>query len=346
MHFVSIRCEGNPSVKASWGSLGHPLKSACRIALAFACAILPMTQGAFAQSTTSVRDIEVADYRSYLPETHSVRRALHLFAETAQAKSQGQLRIRVLPGTVPGTPMDQIQALREGKEGAPQAMLVAATGLAALQKDFELFDLPYAVQDEKRVDAIVNGEQGREIFSTLPAVGLVGLGWMENGFRQISTAHTQIQAADDLKGMAVRTLPTPTSTAAFDAWGAKAVSIPASKVYESLRAGAVEGQEGFVTQLVQSRLYEVQKHLWLTNHSYGAQILVINADVWQELTPAEQGWLQEAALEASAKQRAWSREEVRQAMSSLESLGMTIHPMAPETIEALANATEILRASN
>jgi TRAP-type C4-dicarboxylate transport system substrate-binding protein len=89
-----------------------------------------MAQGAFAQSVVPVRDIDVAHYWSYLPETHSVRRALHIFAEAEQVKRNGPLRIHVLPGTVPGTPADQIQAVCVGREGAPRVMLAAATGLA------------------------------------------------------------------------------------------------------------------------------------------------------------------------------------------------------------------------
>src|SRR5690606_13792051 len=115
----------------------------------------------------------------------------------------------------------------------PHIMLVAATGLAGLKQEFELFDLPYAVIDEEQVDAVVEGEQGREILSSLSSLGLVGLAWMENGFRQLSTARTTLQSADDLKGTAVRTLPVSTSTMTFEAWGAQPVSIPASQVYES-----------------------------------------------------------------------------------------------------------------
>lgn len=316
-------------------------------AMAVACSALSVANGAPDSSPAPARELQVADYRSYLPETHSVRRALHAFAQAVQHSSSGQLRIQVLPGTVQGTPAEQILAVRQGGQNVPHLMLLAATGLADLHQDFALFDLPYAVPDEAQADAIMDGEQGRALFSRLPSLGLVGLGWMENGFRHISTRSTELRAAADLNGLAVRTLPTPISTATFEAWGAKPVSIPASRVHEALLSGTVEAQEGFVTPLLQGRLHEVQKHLWLTGHSYGAQALVINADAWRTLTPAEQGWLQDAALAASRQQRAWARDEARQTLDSLASLGMTVHEVSPGMKQDLANATlDMRRESN
>jgi len=338
MRFVPLGHMGMRLAKLACQALTRDLVPGRLAALAFACSALPMAHGASASPSVPARELQVADYRSYLPETHSVRRALHAFAETVQDRSHGRLRVQVLPGTVPGRPAEQIQAVRQGGQGVPHVMLLAATGLADLHEDFALFDLPYAVPTEAQVDAIMDGEQGGALLSRLPPLGLVGLGWMENGFRHISTRSTELRTAGDLSGLAVRTLPAPASTATFQAWGARPVSLPASRVHEALRSGAVEAQEGFVTSLLQGRLHEVQKHLWLTGHSYGAQVLVINADAWRTLTPEEQAWLQEAAQAASRQQRIWAREEVRQDLDSLASLGMTVNEVSPEMVEDLANA--------
>lgn len=300
--------------------------------------------GVHAQASAPVLQLSVADYRSYLPPGHSVRQALQDFAGAVARTSQGQVEVAVLPGTIAGNPREQIEALRQAKPGVPQLMLLAATGLSDLERQLEIFDLPYAVRDEAQVEAIVEGAQGQALLASLKAHGLVGLAWMENGFRQVSTAGAQLEHAADFKGLKIRTLPAPASQQAFAAWGAQPVALAAAQVHSALRAGSVQAQEGFVTQLVQSRLYEVQQHLWLTNHSYGAQALVVRADVWQGLNAAQKDVVSEAARAAARMQRSRSRIEVRDALEFLASQGMQIHAVPRETVDALADSTRHLRA--
>ncbi|ANY15073.1 hypothetical protein AW878_19685 [Bordetella pseudohinzii] len=314
-----------------------------RRALALACGMALGAAQIGAQAVGAPIELGVADYRSYLPETHSLRMALHAFARQVETNSGGRLHVRVWPGAPAGSPQDQIQALRTAAPGAPDIMVVAATGLAGLSPDFELFDLPYALRDDASVDAIFDGGVGQRLLASLAPAGLVGLGWMENGFRQLSSSQARIQGLADFKGLAVRTLPTAVSTQAFSAWGARPVSLPASGVHAALRSGTVQAQEGFVTQLLDSRLYEVQRHVWLTNHSFGAQVLVMNAAAWRGLSEADARALKEAAIAASREQRAGSRAEARQALAELSSRGMQVHRMPPRTLEDLADATADVR---
>ncbi len=341
MRFGAFRPFGKPLLR-SVADVGA-WRPAVRAAVAMACVIMSVAAQAPAHAADAPRELGVADYRAYLPETHSVRVALHAFADKVRADSGGRLRIRVWPGTVAGSPESQIRAVRDAAEGAPDIMVVAATGLAGLSPGFERFDLPYEVRDDAAVDAIFDGAAGDGLLAALPSAGLVGLGWMENGFRQLTSSRALIQRPDDLKDIAVRTLPSPTSARAFAAWGARPVAVPASGVYEALRSGGVEAQEGFTTQVLQSRLYEVQKHLWLTRHSFGAQVLVMNAAVWRGLDDADARILREAAQAAAREQRAASRAETAQALAKLRSLGMLVHEVPAQTLQALADATASLR---
>ncbi|QIL79625.1 TRAP transporter substrate-binding protein [Diaphorobacter sp. HDW4A] len=314
-----------------------PTRAADCMRTATACSLFGMAlaSAAHAQTTANVQHLSVSDYRAYLPESHSVRKALHQFAAHVASTSGGKLQVDVLPGTVPGSPAQQIAALRLGKADAPQIMLVAATGLADLQRNFELFDQPYAVRDVSQVEAIVEGAQGRALLDSLSEHGLVGLAFMENGFRQLSTTKAILRDASDLRGMTVRTLPTKTSTDTFTAWGAVPVAIPASAVRGAIEGGQVEAQEGFVSQLLQTQLFEVQKHLWLTGHSYGAQVLVVQQSTWQSLGAAQRSWLKEAAEKAARVQRMRAREEDAQALKAVEHAGMQVHRIPPDLTSSL-----------
>ena len=296
-----------------------------------------------AQPESTVQRLSVADYRSYLPESHSVRRALQEYAAEVALRSQGRMIVDVLPGTLAGSPAQQMQKLRQGGSDVPQVMVLAATGLSDLDPPFELFDLPYAVRDDHQFESIVNGVQGKKLLQGLAQHELIGLAWMSNGFRQLSTSSATLESADDLRGLRIRTMPAAASIAAFEAWGAQPEAIAASEVRNALETGRLDAQEGFVSLMLQGRVQEVQKHLWLTHHSFGAQVLVVNQTFWRSLNDAQKAWLQQAATKVAGEQRLRVRDDDLQALNVLEQAGMKIHRLKPEVIDALADATKALR---
>ncbi|QXZ08199.1 DctP family TRAP transporter solute-binding subunit [Comamonas sp. Y33R10-2] len=293
-----------------------------------------------AQSTSQLR---VADYRAYLPETHSVRQALNSLSMLVNERSSTALQVKVLSGTVPGNPSQQINALQAGEAQTPEIMLVAATGLAELDDSFSLFDLPYALRNSAEVDALIDGSKGEALFKRLEAHGLVGLAWMENGFRVLTTSDQDLVSLQDFHGLKLRSLPVATSVETFKAWGAMPVAIPVSQVREALLSKKIVAQESFITSVQQNKLYEVQNKLWLTNHSYGAQVLVINAKAWSALSTLQQDVLNKAAQQVASQQRIAARKEDAQVLETLKSQGMQIHMVSHELVQKLSDATKNMR---
>ncbi|EJS88536.1 hypothetical protein AAUPMC_13091, partial [Pasteurella multocida subsp. multocida str. Anand1_cattle] len=70
-----------------------------------------------------------------------------------------------------------------------------------------------------------------------------------------------------------------------------------------VRTRAVDAQEHPVGIVWSAKLYEVQKHLSLTNHGYTPLIVVMNKAKFDGLSPALQSAILEAAKEAGAYQR-------------------------------------------
>lgn len=304
---------------------------------------LTLTGHGHAQSPDPVRRLDVADYRAYLAEDHSVRQGLVRFSALVAVKSRGNLLVHVRKDTVPGSPSAQIDAVRHGSAGAPALMLFAATGLASLQKELGMFDLPYALRNAGQVEAVVNGPIGDRLLARLVPSGLVGLSWWENGFRQVTTSTDPVRAAADFRALTMRVVPEPVFTESFRALGAQTKALPVSRLYEALKAGDVNAQEGFESLILQGRLYEVQKHLSVTNHSYGAMVLAVNAQVWSGLPETDRQWLREAAVEAGREQRSWARDEAVRTRGQLRAHGMQIHELTPAASRAMVAATEPVR---
>ncbi len=55
-------------------------------------------------------------------------------------------------------------------------------------KELNLFALPFFFSSYKALDAVENGEVGKQLFKIIEEKGVVGLGWAENGFRELTNS--------------------------------------------------------------------------------------------------------------------------------------------------------------
>lgn len=290
------------------------------------------------------RQLEIADYRAYLAEQHPVRQGMRKFAEEVAAASGGSLRVTVRTDALPGSPARQLAALQAGSAGAPALMLVAGTGLAPLEPGFRLLDLPFLVRDAEQADALLGGAFGAALLGRLAPSGLVGLAWWENGFRQITSSKGPVRGAQDLRGLNVRVIDEPVFAETFEAFGARPVPLAFGELHAALRAGRVDAQDNFISQILAGRLHEVQSSLSLTNHSYSPLVLVAHAGTWNSLSRAQQRVLRAAALEAGRVQRAAARAEAKSALASLAGQGLAVITLAPAELARLEALSAPLRA--
>jgi tripartite ATP-independent transporter DctP family solute receptor len=304
--------------------------------------VLLSTHTAIAQ-TSGVRELDIADYRSYLAADHPARQGMRKFADLVGAGSAGKLHVNVRSEALPGSPGKQIAAFQAGAPDAPALMLVAATGLAAVSKEFGVLDLPFLVRNEKQADALLDGAFGDALLGRLAAGGLAGLGWWENGFRQMTTSGAPIIRADGLQGLRFRVIGEPVFIETFRAMGANPVPLPFGELYAALKSKSVDAQDNFYSQILAGRLHEVQSSLAVTNHSYSAMVLVANAKFWGGLTATERRVLKTAAIEAGRFQRHIARDEGRQARAQLIAHGMVINELAPSEMRKLLELTEPIR---
>lgn len=283
----------------------------------------------------------VADYRNYLPESHPVPQALQQLAHAVTQK--GTHTLTVIPPSITSSPRAQIQALQDNAPQAPTLMLAAASGLAEVDPSFAWFDDPYAVKDALQAEQFYASDKARAMLQSLHKYGLHGLAWLENGFR-IITADRPLTGLQDLKGLRIRTVPILQSRQLFEALGAQPVSIPANQVLTALRAGQLPAQESFVTQVLQQNLQQYHNHLWLTQHSYGAQVLLMPLAQWQQLPPQVQQHLQTQAIKVAHNQRQQMRQFDQQALAQLAAQGMRLEQPSEALMQTLYDATQHLRA--
>ena len=251
------------------------------------------------------------------------------FADLVKEKSGGKVTVRVFPGGTLGGDIQTISAL----QGGTIEMTVMNAGLlAGVVKDFVVVDFPFLFDTPQEADAVMDGPVGTALADKLPGKGLIGLGYWELGFRQLTNSRRPVATVGDIAGLKIRVVQSPIYVDLFNALGANAVPMPFPEVYTALETKTVDGQENPAPSILTAKLNEVQKYLTLTRHTYNPQIVMISKRLWDKLNEDERKILQEATLEARDYQRTVAREQDGKAIEALKAEGMTVGELPAEEV--------------
>jgi TRAP-type C4-dicarboxylate transport system substrate-binding protein len=110
----------------------------------------------------------------------------------------------------------------------------------------------------------------------------------------------------------------------INAFGGAATPISTGEIYTALQQGVVDGAENNPPTFYLSRHYEVAKNYSLNEHTMVPDILLISTRVWEDLTPQEQQWLQEAADESAVVQRKLWQEAEEEALREVKKAGVEV----------------------
>jgi len=161
------------------------------------------------------------------------------------------------------------------------------------------------------------------------------LGYYELGFRNMSNGKRPINKLADIEGLKLRVIPNPINVDWVKALGANPTPLPFPELYAALEQKAVDGQENPVATINSAKLYEVQKHLVMTNHQYNPQSVLISKKFYDTLSAAEKKIVEEALAESVKFQRAQSRNQVASITENLKKNGMQITTLPAAEMTAL-----------
>ncbi len=254
------------------------------------------------------------------------------FADIVAAKSGNKLQVKLFPGGTLGGDLQTVSAL----QGGTVEMTVLNAGILAAQaKEFEVYDFPFLFATPQEADAITDGPFGQKLLAKLQDKNLVGLGYWELGFRNLTNSKRPINKVEDIAGLKIRVIQSPMYIDLFTALGANATPMPVPEVYPALEQKAVDGQENPVTTIRSSKFAEVQKHLAITRHVYNPQAVLVSKKLWDQLSAAEKKILTDAMAEATTFQRQLSRAQSDEALADLKKAGMQVTEFSPAELQRL-----------
>jgi len=231
--------------------------------------------------------------------------AAERMAAQLRERSNGRIEMRVAGSAQLGDDAAMLTALRTGtldmsvnSQGASSAVLPE---LAAL-------GLPFLFPNPAAAYKVVDGPIGAELARRFEGVGLIALGWWDNGIRHTTNSKRPINQPADLRGLKIRTPPDPMTIDIFQALGAATQQINFNELYVALQQGVVDGQENPLANIQSAKLYEVNRFISLTGHKWESNPVLVSRIAWGRLRPDDQRLLREVAKEAEAQQRTLSQE--------------------------------------
>jgi tripartite ATP-independent transporter DctP family solute receptor len=272
------------------------------------------------------------------PQGQSVTR----FAEIVSQKSEGKIKVRLFAGGALGNDVTMISALQGGTQEMTIPDTSTLVGISGL-KDFGLINLPFLFQNGQEADKLLDGPFGQKLMAKLPEKGLIGFGFWENGFRQVTNSRRPIAKAEDFAGLKLRVIQNPLFIETFRELGANAVPMPFTEVYTALETKTIDGQENPLATILASKFYEVQKYAVQSNHIYSVWAFLMSKRFWDRLTPDEQALIVEAANEAKDFERKTIRAFETTALDELKSKGLEISSLTEAETTKLRDKTKAVR---
>lgn len=258
--------------------------------------------------------------------------AVQRFKALAEQRSHGRIEVLHFPSAQLYGDHDELQALQLGAVEmlAPSLSKFGPIGFP----EFELFDLPFLFHDAEHVRRITDGAVGRRLLKSLSRHGLIGLGFFDNGFKQMS-ANRPLLGPADFKGLRMRIQASRVIAAQMRALGAQPVTLGFSETRRALAQGVVDGTENPVSNFWTQDMHEVQSDLTRTEHGYLGYAVITNQRFWASLPDDDRTMLAQALREATDYGNQIADAQNSKALAALSVSGTTrIHtPSAAQRAE-------------
>jgi len=270
------------------------------------------------RDATDVRTLKLAHA---LDPSHSVHKGMVYMAERVEEKSGGRLRMEVFPSGQLGTERENAEMLQIGSLAITK---VSAAVLEGFAPSFRIFGLPFLFSDKPHLHRVLESEIGRELLLDTERFWLRGLTFYDAGSRSFYTSHRPIRHPDDLRGLKIRVMQSPSAMDMIRAFGGSPTPLSWGELYTALQAGVVDGAENNPPSFVLSHHYEISRYYSLTEHTTIPDVLAISTRIWEQLSQQEQQWLQEAADESAVYQRKLWAESEHETLERARAAGIII----------------------
>jgi len=216
------------------------------------------------------------------------------FKALVEERLAGKVKVEVFPNSQLFGDNKVLEAMLLGdvQMGAP-----ALSKFSRYTKKLQIFDLPFLFKDMAAVEKFQKSAKGNVLLKSLEKKGLVGLGYLHNGLKQLSSSQA-LKVPADAKGLKFRIMSSDVLAAQFKAVHATPLKKPFSEVFTLLQTRAIDGQENTWSNIYSKKFFEVQPYITESNHGLLDYMVVTSKEFWMGLDKNVRTELKKALDEA------------------------------------------------
>lgn len=258
------------------------------------------------------------------------------FAKEIEEATDGRIQIKVYPANQLG---DYIQVYEEVIKGSIEMALISVP--SQFDQRLEITYFPYMVENYDQVKKIY--ASGGFLFDILDGlhdkIGVKLLGFSIEGFGGFGTTKPIESPADPTvrKKVLIRVPSMDVFRLATEAMGFPTVSIPYAEVYTALQTGVAEGWTGGPPVLTWFNYRDVIKYFYQYNCFVESESWLINKDLWNKLSPADQELFIATAQKMQLSSISISEREDIEYLEKLSDYGMEITTFSDEELAKIAD---------
>ncbi|MBU3182267.1 DctP family TRAP transporter solute-binding subunit [Clostridium psychrophilum] len=243
------------------------------------------------------------------------------FKEIAEKDSKGSVKIKLYPDNQLG---DDRVVIETTQFGDIDIGVSSTSPIATMYPNFYLFDAPYLFLNNKEAYAGLDGKVGKNILSGMDKIGLKGLAFWENGFRNFTDSKIAVRKPSDVKGLKIRTMENEVHIAAWKALSANPTPMAFTELFTALQQGTVDGEENPLGIIDANKFAEVQKYVSLTQHVYTPYVVTMNLKKYNSLSDNQKAAITKAAVESTKVQREESQKIEKEILKKFKSQSVTV----------------------
>ncbi len=258
---------------------------------------------------------------------HPMGQAFEKFKELLEERSNGEFRVDIFDSSKFGNFDSVVQGLQFNMLQMGSA---STPNLAPFSDEFLIFDLPFLFPDYPSADKITDGPIGMNATKALEKSGIIGLGYIEIGFRNLWNNKAAVATLADAKGLKIRSTPSKAHIATLKNLGMNPTPISWGEVYTALQQKTVDGIDIDLNLAWHNNFPEVNNNVTIVNSLYSPHLVMISKRFLDGLNAKNKDLVLKTFDEVKLYERKLIRDGEKEILGKLKDKGVTVTTLTPE----------------
>ncbi len=267
---------------------------------------------------------------------HPMGQAFIKFKELIEERSNGAFRVDIFDSSKFGNFDSVVQGLQLNMLQMGSA---STPNLSPFSDEFLIFDLPFLFPDYPSTDKITDGPIGMNATKALEKSGIVGLGYIEIGFRNLWNNNRKVATLADAKGLKIRSTPSKAHIATLKSLGVNPTPISWGEVYTAMQQKTVDGIDIDLNLAWYNNFPEVNNHVTIVNSLFSPHLVMASKRFLDSLSPEDREMFLTTFEEVKLYERKLIRDGEKEILAKLADKGVTVTVLTPEERAKWAAAT-------